>query len=754
MQINAREVVLKKLENISATFLRAENYSAFKEAIIFAIHELLGPETNPAIFLKIELEQKASSEIPFNIDSDEEIFNKEGKLYLAIKYSGEPLALIEFDHQNFVDEDLSHLRFIGNLSSLVLQKLKTRYTEPRYRELVENSSDFIYRCNFRGQFLFINSKGQQKMGYTHEEYYGMYFYEMVDPSYKEKAIQFYKEQFDKRIKETYFELPVRSKSGHLYWIGQTVSLHMEDDRVIDLEAIARDITERKNTEEDLLKAKQMLENSIKEKEQFISIMSHEIRTPMNAVVGMTNLLLQSPYYPEQLEYLNGLKISSENLLNILNNVLDLAKMESGNIRIDSSPLYIEEILAKIKQIFRYKAAEKNLQFSISISPDIPGYLLGDSVKLSQILMNLVSNAIKFTEEGGIKIEVRLQNEKKDKVDLCFIVSDTGIGISQESLDTVFQSFIQENRGINQKYGGTGLGLTITKRLVELMGGSIKLTSNKGVGSVFTFTMPFRRSRKNKYPADINDVNGLEGLRALIVEDNPMSLLVASKYLETKKVNVDTCENGKLALEMLKKEPFDFVLMDIQMPVMDGIDATKIFRNFNKETPVIALTASSSLPVAEKDLFEAYIAKPFDPKTFYQTITMVISGKESEYTDRKMTPKTQKKITNLSYLHEASSGNKIFMNEMISIFLKQTPEFLEKLKHLGEKKDWNEFRKVMHKLKPTIFMMGINDLDPVIKKIETCSKEEKNLDSLPDHLEELESYCNKSYLELEKELEKD
>jgi len=742
---------LNSFEKISSAFLEAENYAAFKAAVALAIHELIGTETEAFVHVKAEMEQNASKEIPFHIESPEPIFYLDGKTYLSIKYRGETLAYIGFNKTIFTDQELSLLRGIGNIASFPLYKIRSQLTDPRYRELVENSSDFIYRCNYRGQFLFMNSKGQLKTGYAHHEYYGMYFYEMVREDYRQATIDFYGQQFARRQKETYFELPIVSKTGQEYWIGQMVSLHTENNRVIDLEAIARDITEQKKTEEELRTAKSQLEDSIKEKEQFISIMSHEIRTPMNAVVGMSNLLLLSPYYPEQLEYLNGLKISSENLLNILNNILDLTKAESGNISIDSSPVYLYEILTKIKQLFRFKAAEKNLDFQTEIDPAIPEMLLGDSVKLNQIIINLVSNAIKFTESGSVKVGVQLVEEQGNELLIEFKVQDTGIGIARQNLNTIFNSFTQENSGITQKYGGTGLGLTITKKLVEVLGGQIQVTSDKGKGASFYFQTKLVKKQDYVKESNSENNNELDGLKALIVEDDEISQKVACKYLENKGVKVELANNGKEALEKLQAEPFDFVLMDVQMPIMNGIETTRHFKQSDQQTPVIALTASTNLPPLEKKLFDAFITKPFDLKNFYKIIQMTLQQKNWEVLPEVKKNEITEKVTNLDYLKEASGGNMEFVRQMAGIFLKQTPEFLQNLIQAGNNQDWVEFRKIMHKIKPTIVMMGIKKLESTVKELEICSKELKGLDKLPGLLNSMEDYCNKAYMELEEEV---
>ncbi len=738
-----REVAtLDIFESVTKAFLNVDNYASFTEAVHQSVMELTG-KTIP---VKIYFKDDERNPIIYLPEAPVEQHDRE--TLISVRPEGETLAIIQLSHTGFSHPELSRLRGIANIAGPVLQRVYFRLTEPRYREIVEHASDYIYRCNYKGQFLFMNTRCQERLGYTRQEYYGMFFCEVVKPAFRQQAMDFYKRQFDYLLPETYFELPIVCKTGEELWIGQTVNFHIDNGRVISIEAIARDITNRKRTDEKLLHIKTTLEHSVREKEQFISVMSHEIRTPINAISGMANLLLELPYYAEQKEYFEGLKISADNLLNIVNNILDLVKLDSGTLTYHPSPIRVRDLLSRVKKVFHFHATEKKLDFSIHIDDKVPHTLTGDSLKLTQILTNLISNAIKFTEEGGIRIEVRLDGETADEIIVEFRIIDTGIGISPENNSLIFQRFIQESPSISRQYGGSGLGLSITKRLVETLGGAIKVQSAKGAGATFTFTTPFLKDKPADFPSLPGPLPDLAGLSVLVVDDNEISLRVTSRYLEKKGLQVRQARDGEEALRLTRDRSFDLILMDIQLPRLNGIETTRIFKSFNKRTPVLALTATSPPPDIDHFLFDAYILKPFDPEVLYRSIGRAISNQKTSHTKPLHMKDSDTRVTDLSYLHEASAGNESFIREMIDIFLKQTPGFLVALKELKGRNDWEEFRKITHKLKPTIFMMGIHSLKPVIKQIEFCSKELKDLDLLPELLEELERCCHKAYRELE------
>lgn len=470
-----------------------------------------------------------------------------------------------------------------------------------------------------------------------------------------------KESFHESVMKEKFPVTYESKNftkdGKEYWVITTLTPVIgksgEVERII---AIDSDITHRKQMEEDLLKAnkiaehslmkgnkalnelikaKKDLETSMKVKEQFLANMSHEIRTPMNAIVGFTNLLLKTDMGAEQKQYVDAIKTSGENLLIIINDILDFSKMQSGKFSFEAIELSLSQIISTLTDLMLPKSVEKNIKLSTKIDKRVPNKLIGDPTRLSQILLNLVGNAIKFTEKGEVRIEANFLSETNSTIELEFSVIDTGIGISEDKLSTIFMGFTQASNETTRKYGGTGLGLTIVKQLVELQGGSISVKSEIGGGSAFSFSLQFKKAsqstvEKTGLSKSDSKTISVEGLNILLVEDNLLNQVLAKKVLNDWKWNVEIAENGLVAVEKVKQTDFDVILMDIQLPEMDGYEATRSIRKMDNalksNVPIIAMTAHAMSGEAEKCMqagMNEYISKPFDAKILYHKIISVL-----------------------------------------------------------------------------------------------------------------------------------
>ena len=398
---------------------------------------------------------------------------------------------------------------------------------------------------------------------------------------------------------------------------------------IELEELSNSLKEAKAIAE-LAKlnaedAKGIAESALQSKQQFLSNMSHEIRTPMNAILGFTKVLLKSDLAPKQKEYLDAIKTSGDGLLVLINDILDLAKTDAGKMTFEQTPFKIEFSISTMHQVFDLKIKEKNLEIVKEYDKKIPVVLIGDSARLHQILLNLLGNAIKFTSKGKITVAVRLLNEDNDKATIEFAIIDTGIGIPEDKIDSIFENFQQASSSTSSFYGGTGLGLAICKQLVEKQGGTISVKSKLDEGSTFSFTLSFQKtSGESKLESEekIFD-NEIKSIKVLVVEDIKLNQLLMRTILDDFKFKYDIADNGKIAIEKMQTETYDIILMDLQMPEMNGFEATEYIRNvMNSKIPIIALTADVTAIDVEKCKavgMNDYVSKPLDEKVLYTKI---------------------------------------------------------------------------------------------------------------------------------------
>jgi signal transduction histidine kinase len=368
-------------------------------------------------------------------------------------------------------------------------------------------------------------------------------------------------------------------------------------------------------------------------QQFLANMSHEIRTPLNAVYGMTRLLKQQVHDEQQLSYINGIILSCENLIVIINDILDLSKVKAGRMTFDQSLFKPADIVEHITNIMGFKANEKGLKLLINLDKDVPEALIGDPVRLNQVLINLIGNAIKFTERGSVTIQITgNHNNNHETFRLVCSISDTGIGMKPEDLDKVFEKFTQANTDIVRKYGGTGLGLTISKKLIEAQGGTITVTSEPGKGSQFSFEIDYPLAREQQIvsadkPSEL-DIAIVNQSRILLAEDNPFNRMVAVGLIKAiaGHTQIDTAEHGLEVLEMIATHSYDVIIMDVQMPELDGIETIKQIRASGNTMPIIILTAGVT-PNEQEQSFAAgandFVPKPFDPGVLIKKLASVI-----------------------------------------------------------------------------------------------------------------------------------
>lgn len=431
-------------------------------------------------------------------------------------------------------------------------------------------------------------------------------------------------QKNQEIQRQNTEIEIQAKS--LREANQQIQLTNRQLQVIN-ENLQREIDEKARTEILLIQAKEAAEQATIAKSRFLSIMSHEIRTPMNAVIGMSHLLLRENPRPDQLENLNILKFSAENLLALLNDILDFSKIEANKIDLEKTPFNFKEICQNLIKSFVPRASEKNLDLILEIDETMPEMVIGDSIRMGQIIGNLLSNGIKFTSKGSVILSVHV--EKWTASDAVFFVGveDTGIGIAKEKLTGIFDTFTQASSSITREFGGTGLGLAIAQRLIMLMKSEIHVSSTVGQGSRFFFRVRLPIALEPqlvKKRSETEEVSSLNFAKILLVEDNALNVKIAQKFLARWDTVVDVAENGEIAVEMVKNKEYDLILMDLQMPVMDGYEASRAIRAFNQTIPIIALTAEATSDIRDLALgfgMNDYISKPFKPENLFSTIAL-------------------------------------------------------------------------------------------------------------------------------------
>jgi PAS domain S-box-containing protein len=531
---------------------------------------------------------------------------------------------------------------------------------------------------------------------------------------------------------------IKTANGEYKWIEWQLSKGVSGTYI----SIGTDITQRIATEIELKKAKESAEESLKVKNEFLANMSHEIRTPLNAVIGFTDLLLETQLNPEQKMHLETMRNSGEILLSLINNVLDLSKLESEKLKIEEIPFNLHKSFNTVLKLMKLRADEKKITLDLNIAPNTPIHVIGDPTRIEQILLNLIGNAVKFTNKGSVHITLKQLNETSDASEIYFDVRDTGIGIVSNKINTVFGAFSQAKSDTSRIYGGTGLGLTIVKKLVGLLNGSIKVESIFGEGSVFKITLPLK---KDLMTVNTNEVepefimNEPLELSILLVEDNKTNQLLAKTRLVRWKCTVDIANNGIEGVKKVQQKMYDLILMDIQMPVMDGYEASKIIKNDISrkagQIPIIAMTAyatNADIKRAKDSGMNDYIFKPFKPKELYNILEKY--GKPSK--ERNLRDANNKdgdvetiakKHIDLKFLYEETQGESSILILLIESFLRDFTEFFEVVNKEFKHKNWKALYEVTHKIKPSITMFGISEMGPIIHVLAQKFREEKNLE---------------------------
>jgi len=619
--------------------------------------------------------------------------------------------------------------------------------EKKYRNIIANMNLGLLEVDTNEIVQFANQSFSDMSGYPIDELIGKKGSKLFLRNEQSELMEIKNRKRKNRLSDA-FEILVKNKKGEdKWWLISNAPRYNDAGELVGSIGIHLDITEQKKLEHELVEAREQAESSAKAKQIFLANMSHEIRTPMNAIIGMSNQLAKTALTKDQQFYLNIVHSAADSLLIIINDILDLSKLEAGKLIIEDIGFKPVALIDQAMQVMMHKAEEKGLALTNSFfDPKISAVLIGDPYRLNQILLNLFSNAIKFTDKGMVDITCKVSEENAKEQKVEFTVKDTGIGMEESFLKNLFQKFRQEDESVTRRFGGTGLGMSICKELVEFMGGSIKVESQKGAGTTVTFTLSFKKGTLEHLPVkQIDTVNTsiLAGKKILITDDNEMNRLVATTILKYYDAILDEAQNGIEAIEKIKNEHYDIVLMDVQMPMMDGIEATKIIReSISKTLPVIALTALALK--GDESRFRAagmndYLSKPFEENQLLHVISHWL-GNEKSLLNKElvMEKKETAELYDLSKLHEIAKGNQSFVDKMVNMFIEQGPASVKEILDAHKIKDLTTVSKVAHRMKTSINNMGIASLKKEITEIELLA--EKNEPS--EHLDTLISKLEK------------
>jgi PAS domain S-box-containing protein len=660
---------------------------------------------------------------------------------------------------------------------LVLAKEEAEIVEKKYIELYDYAPSGYLTLTANGEIAGLNYMALRILGQERSVLIDNKFRLFITEGTRYKFDELFKHVFTSEVKQV-CEVIIASKDNGPVYVKIDGIISLNDKQCF---MTLTDITKRKIIELDNIKAKEVAEqatriaetakakaehatriaeDAVRAKQQFLSNMSHEIRTPMNAIIGFTKVLLKTDLSSKQKEYLNAIKLSGDSLIVLINDILDLAKVDAGKMVFEQIPFKMANSISSILHLFELKIKEKNIKLIEEYDSGIPEVLVGDPVRLHQIILNLLSNAVKFTSQGEIVVKVHMLEEDDEKVNIEFVVSDTGIGIAEDKLDKIFENFQQAYSGSSRLFGGTGLGLAIVKQLVEPQGGTIHVESKINEGSTFRFNLDFKKTdAEPEYETDIVEIDfDVKSLKILVVEDIVLNQLLMKTVLEDFGFACDIAGNGKIAVEKLKTRSYDIILMDLHMPEMNGFKAAKHIRTImNLNVPIIALTADVTtvdLAKCEAAGMDDYIAKPVDERLLYNKIVgMVKKTFEDTGSKHGEEGETQKlKCINLDYLIRRTKSNPELMMQMISLYLEQTPPLISTMKQSLLNEDWDLLYASMHKIIPSFSIMGIyGGYENIAKQIQDFASNQLESDEIPDLVFQVESVCKRACNELEIEL---
>lgn len=644
--------------------------------------------------------------------------------------------------------------FAQDITARVEAEAALKMSEEKYRSIIENMSLGLIEVDEHENIIEANQTFCDISGFDYNELIGANAISLFNLEDQEIEHNQVTQRRKAGIYDAYEKQVVIKDGSVKWWLISGAPVFDNDGNFKGSVGIHFDITKQKELEAELRKAKDDAERSNMAKELFMANMSHEIRTPMNAVLGIGSLLSKTELNQQQSFFLKTIQSAANNLLVIINDLLDFSKIEAGKITFEEIGFNVSEIIQNTIQVLKHKAQEKDLAIYFEISDAISPLLIGDPYRINQVLMNLLSNAIKFTEKGYVSLSCTLEKDTLLDQTLLFKVVDTGIGISEDFMYQLFDKFAQEDRSITRKYGGTGLGMSISKQLVELMNGTIQVKSKKNEGSTFEIRLRFRKGKPTDLilpiaPTTIN-TDILAGKKILLAEDNEMNRLLATTILGQYGILVTEAKDGTEAVLAAQQQSFDLVLMDLQMPNQDGFETTRQIRNeLASKVPIIALTANAYKQEEERCLragMNDFLSKPFEEQQLIQIVARYIAKQTSAAVPEQQNvvePSTELPLYDLQRLITMTKGDEGFLQKMLQIFVSTMPESIKDMQEAFDTKNWEHLGALAHRVKSSLKGLGINTIIDDVLLLEHNAKEECDHESIAAAFQRIKEVVYKS-----------
>lgn len=659
-------------------------------------------------------------------------------LALPVSDGDELIGFVGFDsverHREFSESEQRLLflfsKMLINARNRSKWERQLRIQEEKFRNILTHMNLGLLEVDMDDNIVYANQGFCEMTGYAFSDLHGKRASDLLLNEQHAKAVIAGKAKDRTAGVSSSYELEITTNAGEKKtWLVSGAPNYNDEGKLTGSIGVHMDISDQKLLERQLSEAKAVAEAAGESKERFLADMSHEIRTPLNIIIGMIRQLSKAKLTSEQQFFVGEAERSADHLLELVNDLLDMTKIESGATEIMHRPYNFHETIEGVAALMKNKAEEKGLDFRLRQDRGIRRDVIGDATRLRQILINLLGNAVKFTESGSVALTVRILKESDKYQRLYFEVADTGVGMSKAYLSKVFSKFSQEQTRAHQSEQGSGLGMAIAQELVRLMGGKLYVKSRENMGTTFSFTLSLSSGKPASIVQDnVTEANEFQNLKALVVEDNAMNRVIAVKSLEHLGIRSEEAQNGEAAVEILRKHRFDLILMDIQMPVMSGPDAARIIRHTLKlDTPIIALTANVFKSDIEHYLSQgmnAYIPKPYDEKVFSDTIRDTLAAARLATAGQGLptgvspTPGPEEKPTHsIRLVKEMAHGKTSLTSDLLNEFIEMAAQNCEDMQTALRKRDTETIREIAHRIKPSIDLLEIHALKSVVREVE-------------------------------------